>query len=613
MKRLIYTVFACILISGSLNFITAQQPDLKSFNALIDSCDVNLRLPHKPLIGISIGVNDKGRLDMSNAYVISVLKAGGSPVLIPMIEDGATLRSIVANLDGVVLTGGEDVNPVWYKEEPNKNLQETNTPRDRFELTLIKLASDRNIPILGICRGEQLLNVAFGGTLYQDIPSQKQNALKHLQTLPGKEPSHSVTIKQESQLHNIIDKDSMLVNSFHHQGIKDVASCFNVTAIAKDGQVEAIEAWPNHPIIAVQWHPEAFTAAGDTTMLKLFKFIVGKAETFYLAKEMHKHFLSVDTHTDTPLWFDKAGFNIADREKNRVNIPKMEEGRLDGVFLAAFIWQGKRDETSLQKAVEETNQLIENIHKQAENNKDLCGIATTPEEFAQLKAEGKKAFFIGIENGYGIGKDLKNIARFKSKGVNYITLCHSYDNDICDSSTKTKREWKGLSPFGKEVVKEMNRQGVMIDMSHASEESFYDVIKLTKTPIICSHSSSRAICDNDRNLTDDQLRALAKNGGVAQVCLLDAYINKDEKKACIDDVIQHIDHMVKVAGIDHVGVGSDFDGGGGVIGCEADNDFIQITVKLIERGYTEQDLSKIWGGNLLRVLKTVQNAATVNK
>ncbi|MFA6876229.1 MAG: gamma-glutamyl-gamma-aminobutyrate hydrolase family protein, partial [Parabacteroides sp.] len=156
MKRLIYTFFACFLISGSLSSLAAQQPDLKSFNALIDSCNVNLRLPHKPLIGISIGANN-GRLSMSSAYVKSVLKAGGAPILIPTIEDGSTLRSIVADLDGLILTGGEDVNPLWYKEEPNRNLQEINSERDSFELTLIKLASDRNIPILGICRGEQIL------------------------------------------------------------------------------------------------------------------------------------------------------------------------------------------------------------------------------------------------------------------------------------------------------------------------------------------------------------------------------------------------------------------------------------------------------------------------
>ena len=284
----------------------------------------------------------------------------------------------------------------------------------------------------------------------------------------------------------------------------------------------------------------------------------------------------------------------------------MQEGKLDGVFLAAFIGQGKRDEVSLQEAVQKVTGLIEGIRKQAELNKDLCGIAITNQDFIRLKNEGKKAFFIGIENGYGIGKDLANIAKFKAIGVNYITLCHSYDNDICDSSTHTKKEWDGLSPFGEEVVKEMNRQGIMVDMSHASEKSFWDVIKLSKAPIICSHSSSMAMCKHDRNLTDEQLKALAQNGGVAQVCLLDRYINEDYKNASLTDAIEHIDHMVKVAGIDHVGIGSDFDGGGGIIGCESDNDFIQITVKL-----TEEDIAKIWGGNLMRVLDEVQATASV--
>lgn len=363
--------------------------------------------------------------------------------------------------------------------------------------------------------------------------------------------------------------------------------------------------------MGVQWHPEALTYGGDTTMLKIFHHLIGKAETFHQAKEMHKHFLSVDTHTDTPFWFKRAGFSIADRERNRVNIPKMQEGKLDGVFLAAFIGQGKRDEASLQEAVQKVTGLIEGIRKQAELNKDLCGIAVTNQDFIRLKNEGKKAFFIGIENGYGIGKDLANIAKFKAMGVNYITLCHSYDNDICDSSTHTKKEWDGLSPFGEEVVKEMNRQGIMVDMSHASEKAFWDVIKLSKAPIICSHSSSMAMCKHDRNLTDEQLKALAQNGGVAQVCLLDRYINEDYKNASLTDAIEHIDHMVKVAGIDHVGIGSDFDGGGGIIGCESDNDFIQITVKLIEKGYTEEDIAKIWGGNLMRVLDEVQATASV--
>ncbi len=613
MKKLLSTVCASLLCLGNL---VAQQspatysPDLNQLNQLTDSCDVNLRKPYTPLIGISCSYGNGGSR-IAESYIQSILKAGGAPVMIPVINDGATLRAIVANLDGLVMTGGADVNPLWYNEEPRQQLQTVDPIRDQFDLKLIKLASDRNMPILGICRGEQLINVAFGGTLYQDIPSQVKGYIKHVQAITEEAPSHSVNITPGSQLETITGKSKLMTNSFHHQAVKEVAPGFRVAAMAKDSVIEAIEAWPNRPILGVQWHPEAMTQAGDPTMKKLFSFLVGKADTFHLAKEMHKRFLSVDTHTDTPLIFKRSGYNFSDRERNRVNLPKMEEGCLDGVFLAAFIWQGKRDDASLRTATEKVTKTLNDIHKMVEENKDLCDVALTPEDFVRLKKEGKRAIFIGIENGYGIGKDLQNIAKFKKMGVNYITLCHSYDNDISDSSTHTKNEWKGLSPFGAEVVKEMNRQGIMVDLSHANEKTFWDVIELTKVPFILSHSSARAICDHDRNLTDKQLKALAEHGGVIQLCLLNEYINKDAKKACLMDAIDHIDHIVKVAGIDHVGIGSDFDGGGGIIGCQGDNDFIQITVKLIERGYSEEDIAKIWGGNLLRVMTQVNEAASV--
>lgn len=611
MKKVLYTACACFLLAGAQAQTPGSEvPNLKTFYELTDSCDVNLRTQRSPLIGLS-GSLPNGATRVLGNYIQSVLKAGGTPVIIPGTTDGAVLRNIVSNLDGLVLIGGADIDPLWYGEEPRQQLGEVDPIRDRYELKLIKFATDMNVPLLGICRGEQLINVALGGTLYQDIPSQRPNHIKHDQgDLPYAFASHSVYVRADSELGSVLEKDTLYVNSLHHQAVKDLAPGLKVTAYAADSVIEAFEAWPDRPIMGVQWHPEGLTAAGDTTMLKIFRHLVNKAQTFHQAKEIHKNFLSVDTHTDTPFWFRRAGFSIADRERNRVNIPKMDEGRLDGVFLAAFIGQGKRDDTSLNEAARKVTGLIEGIRYQAELNKDLCGIAVTSDDFLRLKKEGKKAFFIGIENGYGIGKDLANIAKFKAMGVNYITLCHSYDNDICDSSTKTKKEWNGLSPFGEEVVKEMNRQGIMIDMSHASEKSFWDAIKLSKAPIICSHSSSMAICKSDRNLTDEQLKALAQNGGVAQVCLLDRYIKEDYKNACLTDAVEHIDHMVKVAGIEHVGIGSDFDGGGGIIGCQGDNDLIQITVKLLEKGYSEEDIAKIWGGNLMRVLNEVQAAST---
>jgi microsomal dipeptidase-like Zn-dependent dipeptidase len=427
--------------------------------------------------------------------------------------------------------------------------------------------------------------------------------------MPGEYASHTISVTPGSQLASIIGEGPHGINSFHHQAVKAVAPGFRVVAYSTDSVPEAIEAWPNHPVLGVQWHPEIMTASGDTTMLKIFKFFIEKADTFRIAKEIHKRILSLDTHTDTPLRFKRPGFSFANRERTLVNLPKMEEGKLDGVFLAAYIGQGERDSASLQKAVQRVTELIESIHQQVKQNSDLCELATTPEQFAQIKQKGKKTVFIGIENGYAIGKDIANLSKYKEMGVLYMTLCHSYDNDICVTSTHTKKEWKGLSPFGKEVVREMNRLGIIVDLSHAGESTFWDVMALSTVPVICSHSSAQALCNTDRNLNDDQLRALAKNGGVIQVCILDEFINQDVKSASLMDVIRHIDYIVKVAGIDHVGIGSDFDGGGGVIGLEATNNLIQITVKLLEIGYSEEDIAKIWGGNFLRVMKAVQSAA----
>ncbi|MDR1645723.1 MAG: gamma-glutamyl-gamma-aminobutyrate hydrolase family protein [Tannerellaceae bacterium] len=606
MKTFIHLACLCLFLQS----VHAQRsiPDLTAFKDRIDSCDINLRTPRPPLIGLSVSPTDNGSA-LSAYYINAVVKAGGAPVLIPAITDVTALRQIVANLDGLILTGGKDVNPLWYREDPLQPLGEVDPLRDAYELKLIKLATDRNIPLLGICRGEQLINVAFGGTLYQDIPSQRTGKplVKHVQKMPGQYVSHAVSVAPESQLAAIIGAGEQGVNTFHHQAVKDVAPGFRAVAYSSDSIVEAIEAWPERPVLGVQWHPEALVAGGDTTMLKLFAFLIGKADTFRLAKDIHERILSVDTHTDTPLWFRRDGFDMARRERNRVNLPKMEEGKLDGVFLAAYVGQGKRDDASLQVAVDRVSELIEGIHRQVEQNADLCGLAVTPDDFSRLKKEGRKAIFIGIENGYGIGKDIANLSKFKQKGVTYMTLCHSYDNDICDTSTNTKKEWDGLSPFGEEVVREMNRLGLMIDLSHAGESTFHDVMALSAFPVICSHSSARALCDHDRNLTDEQLRILAKNGGVAQVCLLDAYIHGNRRQASVVHAVEHIDYIAKVAGIDHVGIGTDFDGGGGLIGCEAHNNLIQITVKLLEKGYSEEEIAKIWGGNFLRVMAAVQS------
>ena len=218
-----------------------------------------------------------------------------------------------------------------------------------------------------------------------------------------------------------------------------------------------------------------------------------------------------------------------------------------------------------------------------------------------------------IENGYAIGRDIANIERFYRLGVRYITLCHNGDNLICDSASRTQHTHSGLSDFGRKVIAEMNRLGIMVDLSHAGEESFWQALDCSAAPIICSHSSARALCDHPRNLTDAQLRALAAADGVCQVCLYDGFLTTHEGTTNVQTAANHIDHIVQTAGIDCVGIGSDFDGGGSIRGCRASNELINITKELLRRGYTPDDLRKIWGENLLRVMKKAELVANSEK
>jgi len=280
-------------------------------------------------------------------------------------------------------------------------------------------------------------------------------------------------------------------------------------------------------------------------------------------------------------------------------------------------------------------------------------LAYTADDAYRIKKAGKIAAFIGVENGYPIGKDITRVKQYYDLGARYITLSHSRNNDICDSSTDTKGpESNGLSPFGEEVVGEMNRLGMMVDVSHISDESFYDVIKLTKAPVIASHSSCRALCEHPRNLDDNMLLALKENKGVIQICILGSYLkspepnpeldaklkelqekygdtrnlpdsirnkmraesreirNKYEKGPNVKDIVDHIDHVVQVIGVDYVGIGTDFDGGGGIEGCRTAADMKNITIELVRRGYIKKDIEKIWGGNAMRVLREVEKRST---
>jgi len=373
------------------------------------------------------------------------------------------------------------------------------------------------------------------------------------------------------------------------------------------------------------------------------------------SERIHKEFLTVDTHCDTPMNMVESGFDLGEKHDfGCVDFPRMKEGGLNAEFFAAFLPQGVRNDSAYEAIHKQTVNIFNTIHQNIEKNSSVAGIALEPEDGYKLKKEGKIAAYIGLENGYAIGKDISLIKQYYDLGARYITLCHSSNNDICDSSTDPKgQENNGLSEFGIEVVKEMNRLGMMVDVSHISDKSFYDVLNYSKAPVIASHSSSRALCSSPRNLTDDMLLALKSNGGVIQICILSAYIrtpepnpelqsllgklsekygdlskateelklkyraergeiiNKYKKLATVSDVVDHIDHVVQVIGIDHVGIGTDFDGGGGVDGCKSVAEMKNITIELLRRGYSKADIEKIWGGNFMRVFREVREKASV--
>ena len=571
----------------------------------------------RPVIGISAN-RKEGLSCIAAPYFQSVMLAGGIPVLIPVVADVGALSGILNKIDGLILSGGGDIDPCFLSEEPIPESGDIDTYRDTYDFMLLKLAFNRQFPVFGICRGHQLINIAFGGTLYQDINSQfSLEAIQHSQTEPRDCATHTVQIiGKNSKLSLIMQgRDAIQVNSFHHQAVKEVASEFITTAISPDGLIEAME-HPEYPILSVQWHPEPMAANGNDEMLALFRYHIGCAKRFAAAKKLHKKIITIDSHTDTPMLFPGA-FDLGKKEGGKVNIPLMTEGYLDAVCMVAYIPQGKRDVISSKKATDYAIERLSQVIKQERmiypplegaRGRLLMAIARTPDDLQHLKEARKKAVFIGIENGYAIGKEIANLQLFKDIGVTYITLCHNGNNDICDSAAD-KTEWNGLSPFGKKVVTEMNRLGIMIDVSHASEKTFYDVLQYSRVPVIASHSSVRALTDHRRNLSDKQIKALATAGGVMQICLYKEFINHEPEKASLSDVIRHIRYVVDLVGIDYVGIGSDFDGDGEVIGCRAANELIQITMRLLDAGYDDESIRKIWGGNFLRVMHSVQVGA----
>lgn len=580
----------------------------------------------KPIIGITGNYGEKG-CELAEGYWQSVLQAGGTPLILPPTEDTDALCMMLDRIDGLILSGGGDLNPLFVGEEPIPQLNGINPKRDLCELLLIRLAYDRQIPMLGICRGIQMLAAALDGSVWQDLGSQFTDAnfsekagsphhypIKHNQNLDRTYASHTVSISELSLLRSIMETDVLAVNSFHHQAVRNPGPHMCVSATSPDGVVEAIESIEHKSIIGVQWHPECFCLRGDMSMMPLFRWLRDEAANYREARNLHERIITLDSHCDTPMFFSQ-GIHFDQRDPNiLVDLHKMTEGGLDASIMVAYIPQGPLTPKGRENAATYADSQLQQLQKMALESdfSEFLGkteISKTPitAHLRAIKAAGHHAIIPAIENGYAIGQDFSLLQHFKEEyGIVYMTLCHNGNNDICGSARPREGEpLMGVTKFGAEVICEMNRLGIAVDVSHGSERSFYDALDISKKPIVCSHSSSRALCDHPRNLTDNQLRALAAKDGVAQMTFYNGFLRTDGK-ASIIDAVAHLNHMVEVMGVEHVGIGSDFDGDGGVPGLASAAELINLTRRLLRERYSEEDLRLIWGGNFLRVLENVQ-------
>lgn len=552
----------------------------------------------RPLIGISANTADID-LTLRRVYCDQIVRAGGVPVVLPPVDDAEVLINMLEGIDGLVLTGGADYNPLWYGEQPEKELHTINSTRDLPELLLTRLAFNRQIPILGICRGVQTMAIALGGNLVQDL----KTPLKHSQDAPRSEATHSVTITEGSTLYGLYGQETF-VNSFHYQAVKDCGSHLHVVATAPDGVIEAVESTEQKALMGVQWHPEWMGGEG----LKLFEWLTQRSREFKAAKALHREILTLDSHCDTPMFFPQ-GVHFEQRDpKVLYDLHKMTDGKQDAVTMVAYLPQhpkpGELPEGMSPRRYADS--IFDQIEAIVAHESDYVALARTPQQLYENKAMGKKSIMLGIENGLAIEDDIRNIAHFAQRGIVYITLCHNGDNAICDSARGTQTHG-GVSAFGEQVIGEMNRLGVMVDLSHGAETSFFDALSISQTPIVCSHSNSKALCDVPRNLTDAQLKALAQAGGVAQITLYHGFLRK-EGEADIRDAMAHLNHAIDVMGIDHVGLGTDFDGDGGIKGLADASELINFTTALLRQRFSKADIKKIWGENWLRVMRQVQAA-----
>lgn len=598
---------------------------MKSFDIQSSLDDIYASYPEatrQPVIGLTGNFAD-GDARLCEQYYMSVVRAGGTPVIIPPVADKDVIINTLDKIDGLVLTGGGDINPLWAGEEPSPRLHGINHMRDKAELLTVRLAYNRQIPMLGICRGIQTLVTALDGEVDQDIAESFAAAhgagraaaaaghslIKHSQDADRSEPTHTVRISRESVLYSLYKTETLAVNSIHHQAVRASGRRFSVSAKAPDGVIEAIESSEFKPFIGVQWHPEWLGESGQV----LFRWLVDRARDFYTAKDLHRRMLTLDTHCDTPMFFPQ-GIHFDQRDPRiLVDMHKMAEGHQDAVIMAAYLPQPKLGETFSSKVafkvdgpLQYADLIFDKIEEIVNANNRYLSIARTPSDLYEDKRKGRRSIMLGIENGLALNHDISNVRYFARRGVVYITLCHNGDNDICDSARGCNTHG-GVSRFGEQVIKEMNRCGIMVDLSHAGEKSFYDALSISSKPIVCSHSNCKALCDVPRNLTDDQLRALAKHGGVAHITLYHGFLRNDSQEATVMDAIAHLEHAISIMGIEHVGLGTDFDGDGGIRGLADSSELINFTLHLLRRRYSERDIVRIWGGNWLRVMAQVQS------
>ena len=378
------------------------------------------------------------------------------------------------------------------------------------------------------------------------------------------------------------------------------------------------------------------------------------------AREIHDRALTIDTHVDIPFNFATEDVDPGVRGDHQVDLPKMNEGGLNAAFFIVYVGQTERTPENSAKAKVDAMTKFVAIHRIAEEMyPDKIEIAYSANDFERIHRSGKLVAAIGIENGYVIGRDLSLLEKYHELGARYITLAHGGHNDIADSATPranlgdAEGEHHGVSEFGQQVITEMNRLGIMVDVSHVSKQAMLDAVRYSRAPVIASHSSTRALSDVPRNMDDEQLLALKKNGGVMQTVAVSGFVKKDppdkeealrnlrremgitrrgalarlsdpqraeydrrlaeidEKwpPANVQDLVDHIDHAVQLIGIDHVGISSDFDGGGGIEGWNDASETFNVTLELVRRGYIEEEITGLWGGNLLRVLRKVERIA----